>query len=419
MPAPVHVSRSPGKATFLLSGMRVVSDPDPVAVGVAVLVATRVGDLGGFPVAVVQEDDGEPGAVVLQLVSDPLDAGLPVALDAERSAEAYSLEVTGGRAVVTAVRGCGLLRGVATLNQLARPVRVPTPRTRVPGGADDGPDPVVPDGAPPCETHVLVPAVRVTDHPRYLWRGVALDPRGHELTVDGVAGVLAVMSSLKLNVLRLPVDRGWDEEGGRAGAATIGAVLTHAAARGVTVVPGLNLALCGPDQVDQVTSVSPGPWVDLSAGWSAASAAVRRDALGVLGAAGRRVVCRACPPGERLPAGSVVLLDGTTSAPLTEGVLGLSSWSDQEPDLRATYLREPSTELPELTVHTTAGAELVLTGLGRGGVRDHLEALTVVAEVGWAAPARRSWDAFCSRLTAQGLTPSQATTGAGATTGTR
>lgn len=185
MPVPVHVEDRDGAPFRLAPGVRIVAGPDATAVSTAVLVGSRIGRMTGLQLAVVQEDDGRPGVVALEVV-DGLEAlGLDADLDPALAQEAYRLDVTTDRITVSALHGAGLLRGVVTLQQLARP------------GGENG-------------TYDVAP-VLVVDHPRYAWRGLAIDVARHFFGVETIKTLLTLMASLKLNVLHLHLtdDQGW------------------------------------------------------------------------------------------------------------------------------------------------------------------------------------------------------------------
>ena len=87
-------------------------------------------------------------------------------------------------------RPAGLFRGVQTLRQLL-PATVEHPtRQRGPW---------------------RVPAVRIADHPRFAWRGAALDVARHFFSVADVERYIDLISLYKLNVLHLHLtdDQGW------------------------------------------------------------------------------------------------------------------------------------------------------------------------------------------------------------------
>src|SRR6185436_20173107 len=98
----------------------------------------------------------------------------------------YQLTVDPKQARLTAPGPLGVLRGLETFLQLAR--------------ADAG--------------RVVVPAVRVSDRPRFAWRGLMLDPCRRWEPVEMVKRTLDGMASVKLNVLHwhLSEDQGFRVE---------------------------------------------------------------------------------------------------------------------------------------------------------------------------------------------------------------
>jgi hexosaminidase len=102
------------------------------------------------------------------------------------SPEAYSLDVSPRRIVVSAGDERGLFYGAVTLWQLA---------TSAP---DDG-------------TPARIPALRIDDAPRFGWRGLMLDSARHFQTVDEIEALLDAMALHKLNTFHwhLTDDQGW------------------------------------------------------------------------------------------------------------------------------------------------------------------------------------------------------------------
>ncbi len=237
MPAPLRAEHREGRAFMLRPGVRIQVSRDPQAVATAVLLATQVGREVSGPVAVVHDDSGAPGAIVLRLTTSPGDLPVPDRLAPSRAAEAYRLEVDERRAVITALDAVGLTRGAQTLNQL-------TVRDPEHGG-------------------LVIHPVLVVDHPRYAWRGLMIDLARHYFDPDTVKNVIGVMASLKLNVLHLHLtdDQGWrlelesrPELAAIGGASAVGRdpggfltgsayaeLVAFAAAHAITVVPEIDL----------------------------------------------------------------------------------------------------------------------------------------------------------------------------------
>jgi len=114
-----------------------------------------------------------PGGARATLVVEATGAGLPVQAVGED--ESYTLTVTPKQARITAPNPLGVLRGLETFLQLAR--------------SEGG--------------RTVVPAVTVTDQPRFGWRGLLLDPCRRWEPVEVVKRTLDGMASVKLNVLHL------------------------------------------------------------------------------------------------------------------------------------------------------------------------------------------------------------------------
>lgn len=136
---------------------------------------------------------GEATATALVLQSDlKTHAGLNLALDASSSntlagirleltepgidsAEDYTLEITSNGVALRASSEAGLFYGVQSVLQMADAQVV------APGEA------------------LHFPAVRISDHPRFAWRGLMLDESRHFFGQQVVEQVLDVMAYLKLN----------------------------------------------------------------------------------------------------------------------------------------------------------------------------------------------------------------------------
>jgi hexosaminidase len=104
--------------------------------------------------------------------------------------EGYELTVTAEGVRIVAHRPAGLFYGVQTLRQLL-PARV--------------------EHAGALPRPMRVPAVRITDQPRFAWRGSMLDVSRHFLGVDDVERYIDLMALYKLNRLHLHLsdDQGW------------------------------------------------------------------------------------------------------------------------------------------------------------------------------------------------------------------
>ena len=182
-------------------------------------------------------------------------AGTDLVLDQTLAAGGYSVQATPGtrRVVVRCADAAGAHAAVATLRQLLGPAAF----RRAGSGA------------------VRVPCGQVSDSPRYPWRGVMLDVARHFMPKDDVMRFVELAADHKLNVVQLHLtdDQGWrfevlgrprlTEVGGWRTSSGLGTwragrqdgtphggwytqgdlreIVAHAAARGVTIVPELNI----------------------------------------------------------------------------------------------------------------------------------------------------------------------------------
>ena len=236
VPAPVRAERREGAPFVLRRGVRVLVGHEPAVVSLGVVAASDIGRRLAAPVALLREDDGRPGIVELALVTDPAEMGTPPDLAPARAVEAYRIDVTAARITLSALDGLGLLRALASLDQLARH-----------NAAGD----------------VSFAPMTVWDHPRYAWRGLCLDLARHFFDVATIKSVVAVLAGLKLNVLHLHLtdDQGWrihltsrprltevsgstavgGDRGGFLTTDQYAEVVAYAQSLGVTVVPEIDI----------------------------------------------------------------------------------------------------------------------------------------------------------------------------------
>lgn len=204
----------------------VLVEPRPEMISLGVLAADLLGRMSGSTIEVRYASSNQPVAGQIRLVLDPTLSGGP---------EAYRLDVRPDQVVARAGTTDGLMRALVTLRQLLV---------------------VGPDGA-------QAPAVHIEDRPAFAWRGLSLDVARHFIGVEAVKVVIGVMAHYKLNVLHLHLtdDQGWrlhvpsrpnltrlsggSAVGGAAGgfysAADFASIVQYAAARGVRVVPEIDV----------------------------------------------------------------------------------------------------------------------------------------------------------------------------------
>jgi len=227
VPLPQSVVRASG--SFTVRDGTGIANADPGAMAAARLLAEHVATDRGIALV--------PGATgTIRLVRDAAIAG----------DEAYRLVVAPTGVTVAASGDRGLIHGAMTLAQLLSP-----------------------DGA--RGKAVAVPALTISDAPRFAWRGLMIDPVRHFLPMPALRRIVDQMASVKLNTLHLHLtdDQGWRVEirkypklttvgawrtppsaGGTATAEKVGGFYTqaelkdlvaYAADRGVTIVPEVDL----------------------------------------------------------------------------------------------------------------------------------------------------------------------------------
>lgn len=242
---------------------------------------------------------------VARALSEPTHTSITVGHLDGQPAEAYTLEITEAGVVLRARDREGLIWGLQTLRQLLpAEVERPLPRVAADPGRPDGklrPRPadwLPPPGKPlpwPTATHGedtrvqgrgqrnadsaaaataaqpaphpvwSLPCLQIADQPRYAWRGLLLDSCRHFQDVAAIERLIDLMSLHKLNRLHwhLTEDQGWrleiktrpllteigawriDSDGVRYGGFytqdQARHVVAYAAARGITVVPEIEL----------------------------------------------------------------------------------------------------------------------------------------------------------------------------------
>jgi hexosaminidase len=176
IPQPVSVQR--GTGSFTLPRSAVVAYDGPAAARTAEALAQQLSTPTGYP---IRAQRGTTGAILLRLTGTP---------DAALGREGYRLSATPRGVTITANDPAGLFYGTQTLLQLL-PKEIESKS-------------VVP-------TSWTVPAVEITDQPRFGWRGVMLDVSRHFFTKDEVKRYIDQMARYKFNTFHwhLTDDNGW------------------------------------------------------------------------------------------------------------------------------------------------------------------------------------------------------------------
>ncbi|MFD7729719.1 beta-N-acetylhexosaminidase [Kitasatospora phosalacinea] len=239
IPAPLHVQARTDSPPFVLhAGSRIAAAPGAEAP--ARRLRAELSAATGF--------DLDPA-----LAGE--DGDLQLALDPELGAEEYRLSADAAAVRLTGGSAAGLAHAAQTLRQLLGPAAYRS--------------------APLPGASWTVPAVEVRDAPRFGWRGAMLDVARHFMPKAGVLRFVDQLAAHKLNVLHLHLtdDQGWrfevrryprlTEVGGWRERSMVGyraggrrddqphgghytqddlrEIVAYAAARGVTVVPEIDL----------------------------------------------------------------------------------------------------------------------------------------------------------------------------------
>jgi hexosaminidase len=176
VPEPVELERT-GEAYVLAPDTVIACDED--AREVAELLREYLAVTGlPLPVSV----DHRPGGIELRLAGDG-DAGL--------GEEGYRLTSGPGGVRIEAGTPVGLRHGIQTLRQMLPPEVFGT--------------------APARQVRWAVPGVRVSDRPRFAWRGSHLDVGRHFMPLDFLHRYVELLAQHKLNRLHLHLteDQGW------------------------------------------------------------------------------------------------------------------------------------------------------------------------------------------------------------------
>jgi len=176
IPQPVDMQVSSGE--FLITPSSLVSYDKPEGRSVAEMFVQKLSVPAGYSQKAVQ---GKSGAVQFNL---------NVTADPKIGAEGYVLVSTASGVVISANKPAGLFYGMLTLIQLL-PKEI--------------------EGNKPANVKWTIPAVKITDYPRFAWRGLMLDVSRNFFTKEEVKDYIDVMSRFKFNTFHwhLTDDNGW------------------------------------------------------------------------------------------------------------------------------------------------------------------------------------------------------------------
>ena len=232
IPAPSELTVRGGAPFVVTAETPIVVPPgDAEALRIGHQLAALIGTIEDSTPDVVEAEEAGPGAIRLQIVDDGAFAP-----------EGYVVDVRTGAAELVASTPAGLFYAMQTFRQLLPPIVEYQAARPVP---------------------LDVPAVRVSDAPRFEWRGAMLDVARHFFGVEDVKRYVDLMALYKLNRLHLHLsdDQGWRVEipglpalteigaqsevgGGPGGYYTVAdydEIVRYAGERFVTIVPEIDL----------------------------------------------------------------------------------------------------------------------------------------------------------------------------------
>ncbi len=183
IPEPVSLQRGQGSFALTSTTSISVAAGQAEAAKIAAYLAAKLQPATGFGLKVANA----PGAQGIQLAlnSKP---------DTQLGQEGYHLEATAGKISITANQPAGLFYGVQTLLQLL-PKEIES-KTPVQGVKWE------------------IPAVTITDYPRFAWRGIMLDVSRHFFPKEYVKSYIDQIARYKYNRFHwhLSDDQGWRVE---------------------------------------------------------------------------------------------------------------------------------------------------------------------------------------------------------------
>ena len=201
IPQPVNVTIQPGQFTITPGTKVLYTKAEPGMVDAADFLAGRLSLAFGKKVTAtpINANNAANGAILLT------SAGA----DAKLGDEGYALSVTKGGVVIRAPKPAGAFYGGITLLQLAPPQALRAPamvegklggkQTVAPPRPADEPN--VSKAAPVGK--LTVPCATVSDRPRFVWRGLLIDPARHYWTIDELKQYVEYLALHKMNKLQI------------------------------------------------------------------------------------------------------------------------------------------------------------------------------------------------------------------------
>ncbi len=182
IPQPVSVEKEAGSFTLPAKSVVLYGGDQPEIAGIASMLCSHLSTATGYSVSPKAGGSGSGGTIQLLLLPQE---------DKLLGQEGYRLAVGKKRVTISANRPAGLFYGVQTLRQLFPP-------------AIESKDKVL-------QRSWTIPAVRITDYPRFAWRGLMFDVVRHFFTKEQVKQFIDEMVKYKYNLLHLHLtdDEGW------------------------------------------------------------------------------------------------------------------------------------------------------------------------------------------------------------------
>jgi|WetSurMetagenome_2_1015567.scaffolds.fasta_scaffold00723_5 hexosaminidase len=176
IPQPVEIQSSGGN--YMLTKASTISFDNQESAKIAEMLAQKLNFATGFSIKAQQN---KAGAIQFNLNKVP---------SAQLGKEGYTLVSTPKGVVITANESAGLFYGMQSLLQLL-PKEI--------------------ESKTPVKMNWTIPAVKITDYPRFVWRGLMLDVSRNFFTKEEVMRYIDQMAKFKYNTLHwhLTDDNGW------------------------------------------------------------------------------------------------------------------------------------------------------------------------------------------------------------------
>ncbi len=179
IPQPVSLEVHEGLFRFT-TGTQVLASAEAKAEAVKLL--DYLTPAMGYRLSLLEDSSRVENVIRLQIESS---------LKEQLGVEGYQVEVTTRSIVIRAAGPAGLFYGIQTLRQLLPPAIFNKHKVE------------------PIEW--AVPCVRITDYPRFKWRGLLIDPARHFIPMQDVKSFIDTMALHKFNRLQIHLtdDQGW------------------------------------------------------------------------------------------------------------------------------------------------------------------------------------------------------------------